>query len=141
MCDPHTTSVAKIMRLVANLPDARVEEVFQGVGRMPQITSCVLSRMAKVMSNMFEESRVAPVPSTRRSTRLKVLQTQPSSPHPSKRTTRSRTKFAKKPSDSESSFDGEETETEDEDSESEQEESADEVEAAAPPQRKAKVFA
>ena len=141
MCDPHTTSVAEIMTLVANLPDARVEEVFQGVGRMPQITSCVLSRMANVMSNMFEESRVAPVPSTRRSTRLKVLQTQPSSPHPSKQTTRSRTKFAKKPSDSESSFDNDETETEDEDSEAEQEESAEEEEAATPPQRKAKVYA
>lgn len=118
MCDPHTTSIAKIMRLVANLPDDCVEEVFQGVGRMPQITSCVLSRMAKLMSDMFEESRVAPVPSTRRSTRLSVLQTQPSSGHPNKRTTRSRTKSKKKASDSESSFDGEETETNDEDSES-----------------------
>jgi len=141
MCDPHTASVAKIMRLVANLPDARVEEVFQGIGRMPQITSCVLSRMANLMSDMFEESRVAPVPSTRRSTRLSVLQTQPSSGHPSKRTTRSRTKSKKKASDSETSFDCEETETDDEDSESNQEESAEEEEAAVPPQPKAKVFA
>lgn len=142
MCDPHTTSVAKIMRLVANLPDDRVEEVFQGVGRMPQITSCVLSRMANLMSDMFEESRVAPVPSPRRSTRLSVLQTQPSSGHPGKRTTRSRTKSKKKATDhSESSFDGEETETDDEDIESDQEESASEEEAAVPPRPNSKVFA
>ena len=141
MCDPHTTSVEKIMRLVANLPDDRVEEVFQGVGRMPQITSSVLNRMANVMSDMFEESREVPVPSTRRSTRLAVLSTQPSSPRPSKRTTSSSTKSKKKASDSESSFDDEKTETEDEDTQSEQEESAEEEEAAVPPQPKAKVFA
>ena len=140
MCNPRTTSVEKILRLVANLPDDRVAEVFQGVGRMPQITSCVLSRMANLMSDMFEETRVAPVPSTRRSTRLAVQQTRPSSPRPSKQTTRSSGKSKKKDSDSESSFASEETKTDDEDSESEEEEFPEEEEAAVPPQSKAKVF-
>ena len=49
------------MRLVANLPEDHVEEVFQGVARMPQISSCVLNRMAHVMSDIFEDSREAPI--------------------------------------------------------------------------------
>lgn len=135
MSNPYTTSVDKIMRMVANLPDDRVEEVFQGVGRMPQITSHVLNHMAKVMSDIFEKSREAPIPGRRRSTRHSARSTQPT-----KRATRSSTKLKKKAEDSESSADTEETETADEDTESEQEESAQEQAVVVPPQPKAKVF-
>ena len=50
-------SVPEIMMLVANLPDERVEEVFQGVARLPQISSHVLNRMTNVMSDMYADSR------------------------------------------------------------------------------------
>ena len=78
-------SVSKIMMLVANLPDERVEEVFQGVARLPQISSHVLNRMANVMSDMYADSREAPIPHKRRFNRQFVQCTQPSNPPSSTR--------------------------------------------------------
>ena len=73
-------SVPEIMMLVAKLPDERVEEVFQGVARLPQISSYVLNRMAIVMSDMYANSREAPILHKWRSTRQFVRCTQPSNP-------------------------------------------------------------
>lgn len=62
MTTQYSTSVEKIMRLVANLPDNCVEEVFQGIGRMPQITSVALHQMANVLTDIFQESKEAVSP-------------------------------------------------------------------------------
>ena len=53
----YCTSTQEILRSVANLPGEPVEEVFQSIARMPQISSVVLDRMAKLLSHMFEDSR------------------------------------------------------------------------------------
>ena len=54
---PHHTSAQKILRFVANLSDEHVEEVFQGIIRMPHISSVVLDCMAWLLSDIFEDSR------------------------------------------------------------------------------------
>lgn len=123
MRNPYTTSVEKIMRLVANLPKDHVEEVFEGVGRMPQITLPVLNRMAKVMSDIFEESREATIVGTRRSTQKSLLASQSLS----KRVTRSSLKSKQKAEESEYSTSDEESETDEEDTELEEEEEAEAV--------------
>lgn len=53
----HHTSAQEILRSVANLSDFDVEEVFLGIGRMPQISSVVLDRMAGLLTDIFEDSR------------------------------------------------------------------------------------
>jgi len=50
---PISSHVLNRMANVANLPDDRMEEVFQGVARMLPILSHVLNRMANVMSGIF----------------------------------------------------------------------------------------
>jgi hypothetical protein len=103
------------MRLVANLSDNRVEKVFQGVARMPQISSHVLNRIANVMSDIFEDSKEAPIVEERRSTRQSMRSTQPSSQPSSTRrfarSTRSKLKSKKPIEDSEPSEDNKETES------------------------------
>ena len=59
----HDNSTKEILRSIANLPGEHVEEVFQGVARMPQISSVVLDRMAGLLFDMFEESRDVLLPS------------------------------------------------------------------------------
>lgn len=108
-------SVPEIMMLVANLPDERVEEVFQGVARLPQISSHVLNRMANVMSDMYADSREAPIPHKRRSTRQSVRCTQPSNPPSSTRRSARINRSVceeKGVADSEPSEDDEDTESE-----------------------------
>jgi hypothetical protein len=101
MTTQHSASVEKIMRLVANLPDNCVEDVFQGIGRMPQITSVALHHMANVLTDIFQESREA-VSSQR--TSKKDASKQPSST--------ARRKRASKKDVSESEPEDEETEAE-----------------------------
>ena len=60
---PHDTSTEEILRSIANLPGEHVEEVFQGIARMPQISSVVLDRMAGPLSDKFEDSRDILLPS------------------------------------------------------------------------------
>ena len=54
---PHYTSTQEILRSLTNLPGEHVEEVFQGIARMPQISSVVLDCMPRLLSDMFEDSR------------------------------------------------------------------------------------
>ena len=54
---PYYTSAQEILRSIANLPGEHVKEVFQGIARMPQISSVVLDRMARLLSDMFEDSK------------------------------------------------------------------------------------
>ena len=48
---PRCTLAQQILRSIANLPDKHVEEVFQGIARMPQISSVVLDRMTNIVSD------------------------------------------------------------------------------------------
>jgi hypothetical protein len=51
---PRHTSSQEILRLIANLPEEHVEEVFQGIARMSAISSVVLDCMSGLLSDMFE---------------------------------------------------------------------------------------
>jgi hypothetical protein len=53
---PYHTFAQEILRSIANLSDEHVEEVFQGIARMPQISSVVLDRMVGLLSDIFEDS-------------------------------------------------------------------------------------
>jgi hypothetical protein len=55
----HYTSTQEILKFIANLSGAHVEEVFQGIARMPQISSVVLDRILGLSSDMFEDFRDA----------------------------------------------------------------------------------
>ena len=55
-----------ILRSVANLLGEHVEEVFQGIARMPQISSVVLDLMSRLLFYTFENSKDIPILDKRR---------------------------------------------------------------------------
>jgi hypothetical protein len=49
--------VEEVLRAVANMADAQVEQVFQGISLMPQISSSVLGKMSELFTDLFQHSR------------------------------------------------------------------------------------
>lgn len=73
---PHCTPVEEVLKVVANMADAQVEQVFQGISLMPQISSSVLGRMSELYTDLFQHSRdlssEEELRPTRRSNRIKA---------------------------------------------------------------------
>ena len=56
---PHYTSIQEILRSIANLPGEHVEEVFQGIARMLQVSSVLLDLM--VGTSFFRAREAEPL--------------------------------------------------------------------------------
>ena len=73
---PHCIPVEEVLRAVANMADAQVEQVFRRISLMPQISSSVLGRMSELYTDLFQHSRdlssEEKLRPTRRSNRIKA---------------------------------------------------------------------
>jgi hypothetical protein len=56
-CHSSKTTVPNLLRIVANLEDSKVQELFGKIAILPQISAPVLQRTAALLSYVFEDSK------------------------------------------------------------------------------------